>query len=359
MSFCVSLVVFPSTSTSNIFDSHDFFISYTKIRAACNVPHRRPQDIFRDLYGYACGDNGDNYECGSKGWGECRYGTKKEQFLLDTYLDVANYDVEKIKTFNYWLRATMVQAAMFYSYCPSLQVSCVDHATDPVAEAERTNMELAFREVNYNLDRAVACIQNEPTQGLTMEFLLQQVNHGECEDVPIDGGQQNGCIAGQIRDTLEENDPFELYEWLVVVYSSDDCVSIEGDELSRTNSNAGYKRIVGSDRDGLMNKKFHFMYHKKGFDASKTTANARHCLFMEDEDDWILCHMYPECSGVSSFACIYNIPDLDKGFGYIKFQNCDGNNRGAEKTKDFIGNIYFDGGHDIIPNIRLEGDWIY
>mmetsp|Transcript_14905 Transcript_14905/g.22585 ORF Transcript_14905/g.22585 Transcript_14905/m.22585 type:complete len:302 (+) Transcript_14905:1-906(+) len=296
---------------------------------------------------------GDEYLCDSKDWGKCKYGMKKEQFLLDLYLDLAQNDVEKIKGFNSWLRSTMIQAFMFYNICPSLEVSCVDPVTDPVAKAGREMMLEAFDEINFNLDRAITCLQENPTNALTIEFLLSSVNYQECDNITTDGGEQNGCIAQKIIDTLKENDTFDKFEWLVLVYLKDDCVMYEGEQ----GSNAGYHHFEGSDRDGIMNKKFHFMYHKKGFNAKKkmppvlTVPQYYDCIH-EERDIRIFLYLR-HCNQK------FYIDELKSGFGYIEFINCSGNNRGTINTDDFLGTSYFQ-----VPNKPSElgqggHDWVY
>lgn len=54
-------------------------------RAACNRPHFTPDDIFRQFYGFACGDEGVERKCTASNGvatGKCAYGVKKRQFIL-------------------------------------------------------------------------------------------------------------------------------------------------------------------------------------------------------------------------------------------------------------------------------------
>jgi hypothetical protein len=41
-----------------------------RYRETCHVPHYKPEDIFRNLYGYACGDKGANRDCNAVNGGE-------------------------------------------------------------------------------------------------------------------------------------------------------------------------------------------------------------------------------------------------------------------------------------------------
>lgn len=41
-----------------------------RYRATCHVPHYKPEDIFRNLYGYACGDKGVDRDCKAENGGE-------------------------------------------------------------------------------------------------------------------------------------------------------------------------------------------------------------------------------------------------------------------------------------------------
>lgn len=69
-------------------------------RFACNELDFTPADIIRNLYGHACGDNDFSDRCGSENGivtvgrtpyrngentGACKYGAKKQGYLLDTF----------------------------------------------------------------------------------------------------------------------------------------------------------------------------------------------------------------------------------------------------------------------------------
>ena len=72
-------------------DPSSSFTSLYFHRNAYNAPHATPDDIFRNLYGYACGSKGLNRECSRSeegGTGACLFGSKKRHYVLDIYNDL-------------------------------------------------------------------------------------------------------------------------------------------------------------------------------------------------------------------------------------------------------------------------------
>jgi len=136
------------------------------IRDACNEPHFRPIDVFRRLYGYACGAAGSSRSCEDdegKGTGSCPHGPKNRQYLLDDFRAAA-FDgcaasgKEQFIEFGRWLLSAMLESMFLHSVClDSDLLSCPNGVDDQVFTESLEEMQLAALEVSDNIERAQEC----------------------------------------------------------------------------------------------------------------------------------------------------------------------------------------------------------
>jgi len=192
-----------------------------RYRDACNRPHFTPEDIFRNLYGYACGNNKNRSCKEAEGYntGECKFGVKKRQYILDILFDTAKGLPSSIGGVGEWIAETMILAQFHYSAClPADPTTCLDTFTDPIRKKIAADQVLAFQEVASNIEREVVCIQDVTFDEYLSgdQFFKNVAPNRKCFENG-DGKEVNQCMATATQKALSEEFPSK--EWTVVVYS--------------------------------------------------------------------------------------------------------------------------------------------
>jgi hypothetical protein len=182
-----------------------------KYRVACNRPHYTAEDIFRNLYGYACGDN--QRQCGTnEGTGSCKFGVRKRHFIFDIIIQTANKLPSSVRGIGEWLMQAMILAQFHSDVClPADATTCNDPFTDPIRNQTAVEQMLAFQEVASNIEREVHCLQNVTFQSYLSgnEFYTDAVPNGSCNPASVDHG--NGCMAEKTKKVLDFEYPDK--EW--------------------------------------------------------------------------------------------------------------------------------------------------
>jgi hypothetical protein len=197
-----------------------------RYRAACNRPHFTPEDIFRNLYGYACGDNKAR-RCdvhGVKdGMGSCKYGVKKRQYILGITIETANKRPSSLRSIGEWILQAMLLAQFHFDVClPADATTCNDPFTDQIRYQTAADQMLAFQEVATNVERESICLQNLTFAEYlkSPDFYTNAVQNDSCFD--------NECMAKKTKEKLEMEYPDK--EWTVIVYSGD--IFFRGDSMN-------------------------------------------------------------------------------------------------------------------------------
>ena len=204
-----------------------------KYRAACNVPQHTPEDLFRQFYGFACGDNAADRECDAgqgEDTGTCKFGVQRRQYLLDIYHDEEGKDiVTNVQGFGRWILNAMLLAQFHYNSClPADAASCNDPFTDPIRKKTSHNLQLAFEETADNVQNRLDCILKERFYEFLGkddgDFFRNYVENEECfDEVEVEWNDPNyhtnvnACMADKTRVALETY--FYDKYWTVVVYS--------------------------------------------------------------------------------------------------------------------------------------------
>ena len=132
-------------------------------RSVCNVPHFKPEDIIRKLYGYACGDNFAERSCletGGADTGVCRYGPKNRVYAADLFRVAARDSVVNFAPFVTWMMSTLNLAQTLHIVCAAYPISertCVDLSEDTIFNASLANVNNMLAEVSDNMQSAIDC----------------------------------------------------------------------------------------------------------------------------------------------------------------------------------------------------------
>lgn len=128
-------------------------------RSACNDKQYKPQDIFRILYGYACGSKPRACEADAgSDKGPCKYGARNRQYLLDVFKSDANGSIPAFDKFTRWLSQAMLEAMYLHTVCLDDNPNyCPTTLSDPVFEKTLSDMTDAFTEVANNLGEVADC----------------------------------------------------------------------------------------------------------------------------------------------------------------------------------------------------------
>jgi len=139
---------------------------YTEdFRFSCNELESKPEDVVRNLYGYACGDKdfGSKNRCDTalanpgEGTGRCKYGPKKENYILDTFLKTSS-DVVDFRKFASAMKGALLQALFLQAVClPPIADSCSAIGTDFIRQQAMEQSVKAVEEVETNLEKSEDC----------------------------------------------------------------------------------------------------------------------------------------------------------------------------------------------------------
>jgi hypothetical protein len=261
-----------------------------KYRAACNQPHFTPEDIFRNLYGYACGDKERGCKVGrGEDTGTCKFGVKKRQYMLDIFYESDKNIVTNVKGFGQWLTQVMLLAQFHYGSClPADAASCSDPFTDPIRMKIGDDMNAAYEEVIRNVVNKMDCVLSEfgSTLEKKQDFYKNIVDNQKCfEDVEKDdkyGQNVNLCMAGKTKAKLDEL--FFDKHWTVVVYSKrQDDIDLNaeknmvrlctGSEDEDDGDSVGCIWSGEVQHDGQVGRFFHLMFCDKNSGKRNLTIN--------------------------------------------------------------------------------------
>ena len=242
-------------------------------RKTCNTPLKSPQDIFREFYGFACGDAGASRACSANSGidtGTCRFGIKKQQYVLDVYNDLARGDRIWFERFATYLVRSMLIAQFHTAACLPEATSCVDAYKDPIRQKVAFEQTLAFAEVTTNLQRTINCFSEEFRDIISkQEFLAAIAGVGACaSDSTTSDSAKNGCIASAISSFISQR--FDRWDFAVVVYNFADSKQsdafLTGDRrlVDRDGEQSDLYGYVAVDKaDKIANRYIHIMYRTK------------------------------------------------------------------------------------------------
>jgi hypothetical protein len=141
------------------------------------VPHYKPEDIIRSLYGYACGNfttsrpkledgklvGGVVYDCNivtNADRGLCNYGQKKRNDIFQLFLQDADYQSLKFQDFSQWMISALLLAQFHYYSClPMETISCTDRAIDPIFNQTGQELSKAITEASKNIAAVQYCFE--------------------------------------------------------------------------------------------------------------------------------------------------------------------------------------------------------
>ena len=250
-------------------------------RAVCNHPFFTPLDLFRQFYGFSCGDN-KNRDCTTNNGdntGKCKYGVKKRQYIRDIYEGITKGLSSRYIPFGTWLLQAMVLAQFHFESClPRDGRSCDDPMADPVRRNNANEMTLAMEEVEFNLNHTLNCINQKFRDTLSDKIFYQTkvpglsdcLNNGNTKDE-----DKNICMAGKVRTILEKEFPSK--HWAVVVYNKDDggdperhvekvcaeefeygCINLKVDEIEHRFFHLMYRETRKGRKNYLRSPEFPF-----------------------------------------------------------------------------------------------------
>jgi hypothetical protein len=247
-------------------------------RTVCNTPQQTAADIFRELYGFACGETGANRTCAASDGvetGQCQYGFKKRLYMLDVYNDLAGGDIIKFRTFSLFLPRALLLAQFHTGACPTAEAaSCTDAFTDPIRKTIASDQVAAFNEVLANLNRTEECFIEEFRTNINEDLLKSIPNNEDCLGREgANEGEKNKCLADAAIIFLTPR--FTNWDFLVVTYSYQDVGDKDKREIvdwggNDTSSLYGFFHF--SDIVGIGNRHYHIMYRaKEGTTPKKET----------------------------------------------------------------------------------------
>ena len=118
----------PKTTWRPIESDNKFYaILFTGCRFACNELDSKPEDIIRDIYGYACGDEDFSNRCSSLvdgiaegvGTGQCGlgigYASKKTNYILDRKFKSAK-TVSEYRKFSAFVSFSLILATVIVNF---------------------------------------------------------------------------------------------------------------------------------------------------------------------------------------------------------------------------------------------------
>jgi hypothetical protein len=158
-------------------------------RASCNKPERTPQDIFYNLYGYACKT--------------CLLASRKRANLLKVAAAEVPFSAFSFRRkFANFILPSMFNAIYLHSVClPPVPGSCVDRSNDIVWLNGIKRMEEAANETISVIEEASAQLSDWVKLLKDTDILLKIPEQGS------DPGAANQNAANAIRDFLAENQP--------------------------------------------------------------------------------------------------------------------------------------------------------
>jgi len=301
-----------------------------RYRNACNVPHYTPEDIFRNLYGYACGDNNQRGCAAGKAvnTGTCKFGVKKRQYILDTVVETAAGIPSSVREFSEWHSQAMILAQFHYAFClPPDATTCNDPFTDPVRKEIANNQMLAFEEAAGNLNREVRCIEDitfveylkgdafYKTHVPDIMGCFQEKGGGQGQVTT--GHKVNSCMAKKTREALIKNFPSK--DWTVVVYSKQN-EGVKGSMRSYCN----FKPTIGTGEyeNGCVNADVDF----NGKEIENETKRTFHLMFRSvgenpDKDYSMLSELEPDKPYTITIGSkVYStLPELLNDYGVRAF----------------------------------------
>jgi len=278
-------------------------------RAACNVPHFTPEDIIRNLYGYACGDatkDTPRTDCTitqTKNRGTCSYGRKKRNDIFFLYVEDSQKLTNPLNIFKDWLLRSMWLAFFHFQAClPPESASCNVKIEDPVYIQTTNDLALAISEVVDNFDRVEHCFLDNFRDALTDKFISQITNLNDClasDDVKKNEGNAelaelkeqeiNVCLSKQIFGYINnpQQPQFNRFYWSIAVFSFLDedeenafnkdgsrC-TVDYHEGSTDVPNRGSRMVPRVEYSDKKKRYFFFIYvsktlfDQKGFTATK------------------------------------------------------------------------------------------
>ena len=133
-----------------------------RFRALCNEPYITPEDIFYNLYGYACLG--------------CEYASRKRADLLSLAAQQNKIsDQLFLERFGLFIMRGMANAMFLHTVClPPVEGSCVDHSSDEVWESGIKEMENAAAEVVNNIFQTAERL-SDWVPNLTVDTLYEYI----------------------------------------------------------------------------------------------------------------------------------------------------------------------------------------
>ncbi len=122
------------------------------IRQSCNVPHFSPEDIFRYLYGFACGNqegNSPSQPCVDD-YGTCSYGSKNR-------LHFEEAAPEALEGFGNFYKRIVTETIALQLICLPINIDTCTDAFSIVDKSTLVELNMGLREVSNNLDIAKEC----------------------------------------------------------------------------------------------------------------------------------------------------------------------------------------------------------
>lgn len=300
--------------------------TYTaNFREACNAAHRTPADIFRDLYGYACGNETTNRNCENTegdATGVCKFGVKKRNYVLDLFSSDAAGDITRFRDFSEWLKSALLLAEYLYGVClPADQASCTDPEEDPIFNKALEDMVAAFEEVQGNLNQTEACFRALWKENIGVSNYFQIGSPGTClgevgKCVEEDGrltpksAECNQCMVDRIADALVTKDQYKDFHFQVIVYNFDEQFASNNDNYAIRAPEEDQSDVAGRvymrpktdswfGKPFLADKVLHIRYHSREAVRSDEIENlvtaykSRDCLCGDPPFDvtWQFCEI--------------------------------------------------------------------
>lgn len=351
-----------------------------KYRAVCNHPFFTPNDLFRQFYGFACGDN-PNRQCATDGdnTGTCKYGVKKRQYIRDIYEGIAEGLSSRFIPFGTWLLKAMVLAQFHFEAClPQDELSCNDPVIDPVRKVTAEEMKNATAEVEFNLNYTLNCTFDKFRDTLSdNNFYQTQVpgmndclNMKDSEDGSKDAPPENKnkCMATKTREKL--NAEFPTKHWAVVVYNEEGTAP-DGRAIVIDQCDRGLDYgCMNNNIQELGGRSFHLMYREKSKGRKNYIVNPLgdvvgvlgglgldlpNLLFDRPEDSVVTSEDADVFDGTKLGLAVYGVVDkclgdplnpsndptghialLRREHGYIAIRTGNGTPRGADYDPDIF-----------------------
>jgi hypothetical protein len=199
-------------------------------RSTCHVPGFRPNDVFRDLYGYACTEVEDNF-------GNCQYADKKRFDIFEESKTNANGSIVFFRNFGHWLLNAMTEAMFLHTVClPFIgEGSCLLPEDDLVFHESLDSMKMMFKEVGEKIDDVEKKFLSDWRENLLTNdfFLFGGITGGDLvTNIP--------ATQARVQKNLEKEFGY-VFSFQAIVYKADSSYTV--DKVMDRGISTGWKVI--------------------------------------------------------------------------------------------------------------------